>query len=253
MSKLRFGLGVVAAFAVTSTMAFADGMPRGSIKDAPIGPTCAKFGGPYLGMHAGYDSTKHGWSDPNRYLEGVVQPGTGRSTSFDGGGQVGWNFQSPSSCSLFGIEADITKTNNTRNDHYFGPLAIDYGVKNSIDWFGTARIRAGIVSGSTLYFVSVGVGVVDTQHKINRSFAGLPQQSSFSENQLGLAASLGFEYQLSRNFSFKGEVMYIGLDDVKHIANGRFTAASPVTPFPIAFNNDHLLTARIGFNYLIGN
>ena len=54
MKTLITGIAAVAFGAITATAALADGMPRGgSIKDAPMGPTCGTSAFNWNGAYAG--------------------------------------------------------------------------------------------------------------------------------------------------------------------------------------------------------
>ena len=86
MKKLMTGIVGLALGAMTATAAIADGMPRGSIKDAPLPPpTCAYFGGFFVGGHFAWNDYKTGRNDH----AGFLSPGGFQPSGFTEADEIG--------------------------------------------------------------------------------------------------------------------------------------------------------------------
>lgn len=143
---------------------------------------------------------------------------------------------------VLGIEADFSGSNadgektSTLPIYSYPPFGDDYVAgsasttsSSEMDWFSTARIRAGfLATPSTLLYVTGGAAWAKAkasvrtvgQHTIGGSY--FPNQhdqfdakSSDSETLSGWAAGIGIEHKITQNWSFKGEWIHYDLGDIK--------------------------------------
>lgn len=142
------------------------------------------------------------------------------------GGQVGYNYQVGPSF-LLGVEADgfASWIGNTAT---IGTLTVDQ--KNTS--FGTARGRAGFVSGPVLFYGTGGFAWA--QNEISGTMLGVTLSSK--QTQTGYAAGGGIEYAFAPNWSLKGEYIYMGLGSKDF--------------FGVPSGDLNIHTAKVGVNYL---
>lgn len=142
---------------------------------------------------------------------------------------------------VLGLEADFSGSNAdgektttlpiysyTGNNPYVAGSASATS-SSEIDWFSTARIRAGfLATPSTLLYVTGGVAWAKAKASIRttgqQTIGGIdnPDQngqfdakSSDSETLSGWAAGVGIEHKITQNWSFKGEWIHYDLGDIK--------------------------------------
>lgn len=273
MSKFKSlitGAALVGAVAFAST-AMADGMPRrGSIKDAPyVAPF--SWTGFYVGVNGGYawGDSKHSSSFSctvvgNCPFVAASEPvianaasGTLDANGWTGGVQAGYNIQAGSL--VYGVEVDFNylDVNGSRAAAGTTPAGSNFvtGSSVSADWLMTARARLGWTMSSTvLAYVTGGLAVADLEVSNNfRDFTLVPATqgaSSSSDTKLGWTVGGGLEVALNRNWTLKGEYLYVDF--------GRITTAASVNNVPFAGNSPDILstsgdlslhTARVGLNY----
>jgi outer membrane immunogenic protein len=121
-------------------------------------------------------------------------------------------------------------------------------------WFGTVRLRAGYnPTANWLFYITGGLAYGRTEYSFNffQPGAAANQVGStattyalrHSSTDIGYAVGFGGEYKLSRNWSIKGEYLYVDL--------GRRTIVTTDidgAPFRVGYSvRDHI--ARIGINY----
>ena len=111
-----------------------------------------------------------------------------------GGGTIGYNFQSPGSNWVFGIEADAAG-GDIRTDNLGG------GFTTQIDAFGTARGRVGYAFGNLLAYGTGGYAWGD----LRTGAPGFRESRTLS----GYAVGGGLEYAFTPNWSTKVEYMYM--------------------------------------------
>ena len=162
------------------------------------------WAGPYLGGNLGWN-----W--------GSVDNNPTKPSGFEGGAQVGYNFQTGPW--VFGIEGDIQGTGASDT---FAPW------KFSNPWFGTVRGRAGYALNNVLFYGTAGL-----------AFGELSGQTfglSESHTNAGWTIGLGAEVGLARNWSAKVEYLYVDLNDSNFVITGNQ-------------NGYHFGTLRAGVNY----
>ena len=123
--------------------------------------------GPYGGLQAGYgsDDGSHqaiggtGTATATAVATGARPSRVGQDRrGFEGGGQIGWNFQKGEW--VFGPEGDfaymhVRGTSNTGTVTAAGATQ-NTVVRNRLDWMGSARLRAGHTLGDGLIYATGG-------------------------------------------------------------------------------------------------
>jgi len=185
-----------------------------------------------------------------------------KTNGFTGGLQAGYNWQS--GAVLFGAEADFNAFNlrgSTAGTFPFpstlpggpvGPPTAFFNTTSSAssDWLFTARNRIGWASDTLLIYGTAGLAVANV--KVNQSIVvlgGFTETAAYSATQVGWTAGIGAEYMISRDWSVKGEWLYVDL--------GKVSGAGVLTPAfaGITYNTTAHLTAniaRVGLNYHFG-
>jgi outer membrane immunogenic protein len=194
----------------------------------PAPASASDWDGFYGGVHFGYG---FGDSDATGALTGesrtcfiVCSPWTpynaGLTDSFDmngvfGGAQAGYNIRSNSL--VFGLEADISKSDlstsgsNALVDIFGGVIQLG-SYSTSIDWYGTARARAGyLLDDNLLIYATGGLAFGDVSSSMGVSLGGGGTSTTSSDIQLGYAIGGGVESSAFSNMSIKLEYLYVDL------------------------------------------
>jgi outer membrane immunogenic protein len=224
---------------------------------APVIATPAQYSwaGPYVGVHAGY-----GWSaDPAvgcDIVPGSATPCTDNGVflgapnvnarGFLGGAQLGYNWQT--SNWLFGVETDFSGM-NLHDAAHFATTDTNYAnaqVESRYDWLGTTRGRLGLVMDRTLIYGTGGLAYARVSHNYFDSVHG-----STSANNVvgGWTIGGGVEYALNRNWSVKGEYLYVNLRNTS--LNTIFTnGAGSSSTATFNFKNDiNIVRAGVNFRF----
>jgi outer membrane immunogenic protein len=186
------------------------------------------------------------------------------STGFLGGVQAGYNWQSGRF--VFGVEADIT-FGQVRGSGIFRPITDFAGLvfptsfqqtSQTMDWIGTARLRAGFTPASALLlYATGGLAYGHTRYNTFQSIVpGAPVLDflgSDSATQVGWTVGGGAEWAFGGNWSVKAEYLYYDL------GNHSLTGARVGGPAPIPdlfFTGTTFQTrgniVRMGLNYHFG-
>jgi len=234
----------------------------------------------YIGGHGGYGWGNH---DGTLTVEGVdpdthFPPSAARSYDLEGGfggGQIGLNFQHESI--VFGIEADVSYADIdgtvSGTTHTFGTGWGSYtkNITTEIEWLGTLRGRLGIDVGPALIYGTGGFAWAKTEGEQVTYFnggiapvnqggggpAGIHAISSDDKWLSGWTVGGGVEWALSKNWSLKGEYLYVDLGSVDFNYVGTKTgigggaAGDPHTTDGFRGDMD-LQTVKIGLNYKFG-
>jgi outer membrane immunogenic protein len=173
--------------------------------------------------------------------------GLGGRTEVDGwvaGGQIGYNWQSGRF--VFGIELDLQATGQEGGSSFCSTAACGAGAllvtsHHELDWFGTARLRAGfLLTDTILLYGTGGLAVADVNSVYTASLVGFGTVgASASDTIVGWVIGAGVEAALSRNWSVKAEYLYMDLGDVN---SSLFSATSSI---------NLLNTPGQGFNTII--
>ncbi len=208
-------------------------------------PATYNWTGWYIGVNGGYASTqsKHDVSvppsadgDPSHFIAA-----SGRSTTFAGGGQIGYNWLFVPNW-LVGIEADIDYLAASLNSNVnFRQSSEDVvGIqKTRLRWLGTVRGRLGYTWANTLIYATGGLAYGDVKSTVDATrtdlfnlhaeakFAG-----SYSAIRTGWVAGAGLEQALTNLVSLRIEYLHFDLGSFSYnvnLASGTATTDVPST------------------------
>jgi outer membrane immunogenic protein len=150
-------------------------------------------------------------------------------TSFTGGLQAGYNYQSGSW--LFGLETDFgffdisqRRTNLYQSGLLISPpvtYTLDQRVKT--DWIWTLRPRLGYASGPWMGYVTGGIATsktkIETRFADNRSPQNVAQLDK-DDTDTGWVGGLGGAYAFSPNMSFRAEWLYVDFGKIHKTVTG---------------------------------
>jgi outer membrane immunogenic protein len=182
----------------------------------------------------------------------MVAAGTGTLSpgGVIGGGEAGFNWQNGPF--VFGAEMDLSGWSLSDSAAVTVPgiapgRTITATTSTSSNWLLTARARAGFASSNWLFFVTSGLALsnVSFAQSIYFSVTQSTQAGAASATEAGWTVGTGIEYALSRNWSLKGEYLYVGFP--------KQTASQFNPGFPaytgLAAANLNVSIARAGINY----
>ena len=166
-----------------------------------------------------------------------------------GGGQIGYNWQFRNFYNLvLGVEADI-QASGQKDSHTCLLNCLRPGqfqtFDQKIDWFGTARVRAGIATGPVLTYVTGGYAYGNVNTSSIATAGGFTATQSVDNTRGGYVLGSGVEAQLGGNWTGKIEYLYLNLGTQRAaglIGGVPFSASSKI--------EDHIF--RAGVNYRIG-
>jgi outer membrane immunogenic protein len=175
--------------------------------------------------------------------------------AFIGGGQIGYNFQTGPF--VFGAETDFQGSSLSRNStlnglpNGAGTIIPTWNNRSSerMDWFGTARLRAGYAIDRTLIYATGGLIYGDVKTSSLTTYTPLPQftyNGSSSSTRAGYTVGGGVEYAFINNWTAKLEGLYFDMGKKSYTATP--LAANP----PFVVNHSSELTGgivRVGLNY----
>jgi len=224
------------------------------------------WSGFYLGGNIGYSWGSSSNSETiSRLNTGVaLATGTARNdvNGVIGGGQVGYNWQM--SAWLLGLEADIQGSGERGSSAFTCVACADVGTNitsvltQKLDWFGTARGRAGVLVSPTVLLYATGglaYGEFATGGSITGNGPGGANVTTVfpgtSSTRAGWTAGAGIEGRISGNWTAKLEYLYMDLGTVSAgpIAT---TILVPVRTAGAASYSSHFTDniLRVGVNYI---
>jgi outer membrane immunogenic protein len=220
-------------------------------KAAPYVPL-GYWSGFYFGANAGY-----GWggsSTPTGFDATANKAGTDTFPAFQpkggfGGAQIGYNWRNGHL--LFGVESDFQGSGISDN---FSAEALSgsrkIAARDNLDWFGTARGRAGYAFDNALVYFTGGLAYGQINERID-IVPFFPGSSAAFVQRNGIATGFvvggGIEYAFNPAWSVKGEYQFIDLGSA-HLTGINTTFNSPRSSD--VDNTFH--TFRIGVNYHFG-
>ena len=228
----------------------------------------------YIGGNAGYDWTKStdtvtavpgaGSAAPGLINNGSVATSLPLDPKgFIGGGQIGFNWQL-STMWVVGLETDLQWANLNSTAALPGPTDPSriMTANEKLDWFGTARARAGITpwdhaliyaTGGLAYgHVNLSTALTRVNLATGANTCVLPggganncQSGSVSDTRFGWTVGGGLEWAFYNNWSLKAEYLYYDLGNISHLmADPNF----PTTTFNATADLKGSI-ARVGLNY----
>jgi outer membrane immunogenic protein len=197
-----------------------------------------------------------------RFLSGGAIPSsvTLSQVGFNGGGQVGYNWQIGPNW-MWGVEADFdgttarsTSTAAFGGNAIFVPISTSYS--RELDALGTVRGRVGFLAVPTLLLYGTA-GLAYAQTRVGSSFlcaACAPpsgtQGSTTNEstfNPVGWTGGAGVEWQFTPAWSIKAEYLYVDLGKTQ--TNTITYSYPPNTSTLTSTLNERDNVLRMGFNY----
>lgn len=199
--------------------ALAVGLLSTSAMAADISAPSHEWGGFYAGVLAGYSWNNVEISDVTFQDDGEPPvPGslvgidtyTIDSTGGELGGTLGFNHQTGNL--VLGVEADLSYSWATgENDKY--EEFPGFTSEADLDWFGTARLRAGYAFDRALVYATGGLAFGGVEGTINDNYEGTIVTTSDSFNMMGWTIGGGLEYAVTDKISVKGEYLYYDLGE----------------------------------------
>lgn len=218
MSKLSNHRGLLsaaaAATAFASTAQAADLGPYGRRQEwRPPGqgyyqPNLLRWTGFYGGIQAGY-----GWGTTDATTHALNGAGSETFNYGTSGGlfgaHLGYNWQS--SNFVLGLESDLEMSSikGSGIGNWGG------GHVTNFDWLGSLRARAGISTGSTLFYVTGGLayGGVTVERSAG---AGFTPFTGTSDWKAGWTLGAGIEHAFTRSISARIEYRYTDLGQITY-------------------------------------
>jgi outer membrane immunogenic protein len=184
-------------------------------------------------------------------ISGAASP-TFNPSSFTGGAQAGYNLQYDQW--LFGLEGDFEYLGlkGSRGGTFPFPSTpatfFSTATNVSTNWLFTLRPRLGWIANNWLIYATGGLAVGNEKFtQIITLLSPGVETASFSTTRTGWTVGGGVEYALPRNWSVKGEYLYVDYGAVN--TTGNVNVPQP-PPFFTA-SSVHLTTniVRVGLNY----
>ena len=209
-----------------------------------------RWNGPYVGASIGRGSAELAGSATVSGGGGILNHSVEANGPF-GGIQAGFNKRIGNF--FVGLEADLQTADFSGSTKISaGPLT--YAASASLDWFATARARAGFATNAMLVYVTGGMAFggmdYDATVKIGNTSVHLSDGIG-----VGFVLGAGVEFALRSNWSLKLEYQYLNFGD--HSATGAISSifnnyCAPPTVRTTAVSTDFdtdIHTVRIGLNY----
>jgi iron complex outermembrane recepter protein len=165
--------------------------------------------GIYIGVNGGYTFGGSTWSDS---VTGSSSGSFGTS-GFVFGGTVGANYQAGSL--VFGVEGDGDWANASSFGTFTATSLCAAGCLTKNTWLSTARGRVGYAFDRYLVYATAGAAFGD----VRANFSNGPISRS---TESGWTVGTGIEVALGRNWSAKGEYLFV------HLADGSCTTACAI-------------------------
>lgn len=192
MSRVFNALALAATLAAITPAAAADmyGSPAPSasfgFQDGGNGPA-SQWSGAYVGGQLGYAWGKDGVHGPQGGVYGGVNAAVGPNV-------------------VVGAEADLNLSGQSRYTIVGGGLA-----KQSSDWNGTVRARAGVAFDKVMPYATAGFAFADDTVKA--------LGANDTTTKLGYVVGAGVEGRITDKISMKGELMYMGFGGTNHVTS----------------------------------
>lgn len=260
MKKIVFASWIIAASAASAIAA--DLPAQKYIKAPAMAGQPYDWTGFYIGANAGVglgrnltqDSINNNLSPPGFFTPQSYLGPLGAI----GGGQIGYNWQVGKV--VLGLETDIQAAGMTDNQTCLHPGFIGVSCPpagpglqyhQKVDWFGTARLRAGLATGPVLSYLTGGFAYGGVSTTVTDDTFGFgPFASTVSGTRTGWTVGSGVEASLGGNWTAKVEYLYLNLGtqagNYVSVLTGLGTSAR-------AYSSDireHVF--RVGLNYRVG-
>jgi opacity protein-like surface antigen len=257
----KFLLGGVALVALVAG-------DKASAADMPIGkapPPIWEWTGGYIGVHVGAQAGRTDFSNP--YGSPIFGDYV-RTPGFLAGGQIGYNWQAPSSSWVFGVEVDASGITSDGTNTCFAVttrfLSSDCHVHPNATATLTGRIGQALgAEGRTLVYAKGGLAFVHNNIDINvggnAGFGnggpiGIAPATSASYWRAGATVGGGIERALTPAWSFKVEYDYLRFAEASVATPPTMRRNPPLVDIPGSTTNvrQDLHHVKVGVNYRLG-
>ena len=230
--------------------------PRAPAAYIPVAAPYYNWSGFYIGGNLGA-----GWNSGGSVSDtfGSTFSGSGQTTKFLGGGQVGVNYEFYGGV-VIGAEAmfdalpNTTNTFNATNGAILGaPGPNTASATLNSRWVTTATAKLGYAWDRVLLYGKGGGAWVGANNP-NLTVNGAPVTlSSSTTNNFGWTAGVGIEWAFAGNWSARAEYDFIGLQNQSLTVPGTPTpGAGAFGGDTVNFNNRNISMFTAGVNYKFG-
>lgn len=201
-----------------------------------VPPSVFDWTGPYAGIQAGYGWGNTGYEEP--FANTGLNAFDTNPNGFFGGVFVGYNWQITPW--VFGVEADINYA-AIDDRQQIGPANF---LETHVDWFGSARARAGIAADRALIFATAGVAFA--HHEEVQEFAAT--RAAESDSVVGWTAGAGIEYAFTDQLAARVEYRYYDFQEGNYFAPGSAGAAAGFTERNVDLDM-HTVSVGVSFRF----
>ena len=216
MTRKKFLLAT--ASSVSAVSAFGGAHAADMALKAPPAPVATpSWAGWYVGASVGAawertTSTSNSSYGVDEIADGAL-PTSVRGTSFIGGGEIGYNWQSGNV--VFGLEADLSGLGGSFSNRNFATTATGAGIISQMNWLSTVRARLGTTVGPDwLAYVTGGLAVGQVKNTMNFGDPGaifIVNNKSVTKTRTGWTVGGGLEHMLTSHWIIGAEVLFVDL------------------------------------------
>jgi len=254
---------IFAALGASAALSPAAAADLGGLKD---GPYVSQFtwAGPYVGLNTGYgwgsgEATITPLPSAARFNDLLPQKLDPDPDGFLGGLQAGHNWQTGAfvlgaevDIQAAGIKGDVTETPIITNAGGLYGTDSTLTIEQKLDWFGTARLRAGITpTTKSLLYATGGLAYAHISNEANADFrtTGTVQYPADNSGvRTGWALGGGLEWAYTPDISFKAEYLHMDFGTTHVTADP--SPANP--PYQVQYDFDSKVdVVRVGMNVKI--
>jgi outer membrane immunogenic protein len=158
---------------------------------------------------------------------------------------------------VFGIESDWAWSNAKASsflgdgDDFPASETDNVNVTSKMRWFGTTRIRSGVVVDNLLLYVTGGLAYANFKRDLAFTEDDIPATETFSSSRtrFGWTAGAGTEWAINANWSFKSEFLYMQFQKDETTETSVVLTDNERIRFK---HDDSAWIARVGLNYRFG-
>jgi len=248
MKKFATVAAVIAAFSFVNVASAADMPTKMPIKAPPV--VGYAWDGFYVGGYVGTALSQNTALTPSPGNPAGTRTGgiLFNDMNFTGGVTAGYNWTLAPHW-LVGVEGDVGYLALYQNYREYNDV-IQAGTK--ADWYGTARVRAGYLTGPSLLYLTGGVAFVHMTDTIGGDAITIDATRS-QITKVGWVAGAGIETKLSRSWSAKTEYLFIDAgthsfgSDIFGV--GVAPGSGPLVPTEYRNHTYHIIKTGLNYNF----
>jgi outer membrane immunogenic protein len=184
----------------------------------------------------------------------VIGSNSARASGFLAGGQAGYNWQQGSW--VYGLETDLsgTRLKSSMSGGLSTPGCPNdaANTSSSINWYGTARGRAGVTTGNFLFYGTGGLAYGKVDLNSNFNALGLSTSAQTSSTRAGWVVGAGIEYLLQPNLFLNFGYQYVDLGSV-NLASSTTVGGSTISQTASARAAFHVATLGLSWRFSPAN